>query len=40
MKDASEWIRNYEQFWQVQLDSLGAYLIGAGGTVGKEVSHE
>jgi len=26
MKDASEWIRNYEQFWQVQLDSLEAYL--------------
>jgi DNA-binding transcriptional ArsR family regulator len=26
MKDASEWIRNYEQFWHVQFDSLGAYL--------------
>jgi DNA-binding transcriptional ArsR family regulator len=26
MKDASEWIRNYERFWQVQLDSLEAYL--------------
>ena len=24
MKDASEWIRNYERFWQVQLDSLEA----------------
>jgi DNA-binding transcriptional ArsR family regulator len=26
MKDASEWIRKYQRFWQVQLDSLGAYL--------------
>jgi DNA-binding transcriptional ArsR family regulator len=26
MKDASEWIRNYERFWQVRLDSLEAYL--------------
>jgi DNA-binding transcriptional ArsR family regulator len=25
MKDASEWIRNYQRFWQVQLDSLKAY---------------
>jgi DNA-binding transcriptional ArsR family regulator len=26
MRDAYEWIRNYERFWQVQLDSLEAYL--------------
>lgn len=26
MRDASEWIRNYERFWQVQFDSLEAYL--------------
>jgi uncharacterized protein YndB with AHSA1/START domain len=26
MKDASEWIRNYEQFWHVQLNSLGPIL--------------
>ncbi len=30
MKDASEWIRNYERFWQGQLDSLEAYLEEAG----------
>ena len=26
MKDASEWIRNYERLWQIQLASLGTYL--------------
>ncbi len=26
MKDASEWIRSYERFWQVQLGSLETYL--------------
>jgi len=26
MKGASEWIRNYERFWQVQLGSLETYL--------------
>jgi DNA-binding transcriptional ArsR family regulator len=30
MRDASEWIRNYERFWQVKLDSLGAYLEKTG----------
>ncbi len=36
MRDASEWIRNYERFWQVQLGSLEAYLEGARR---KEKSH-
>ena len=26
MKDAYEWIRNYQRFWQGQLDSLESYL--------------
>ncbi len=30
MKDASEWIKNYDRFWQVQLGSLEAYLEEAG----------
>jgi DNA-binding transcriptional ArsR family regulator len=26
MKDAYEWVRNYQRFWQVQFDSLETYL--------------
>ncbi len=26
MKDASEWMRNYERFWHVQLGFLETYL--------------
>lgn len=36
VKDAAEWMRNYEQFWQAQLGSLKAYLGEAGR---KEKSH-
>ncbi len=40
MKDASEWIRNYERFWQVQLGSLETYLEEAkkeGKSYGKKI---